>query len=282
MKYLNYKSSESMVLSVNEFEKLDTFISVIMYRNKTLGVDLKFDKLSDDHWQINNVAHDPVETVVDILIKKRESGERELNVNYSSVEYVETTGDLKVDDWVALFNRIVGRAVIYAQSKENACTVVGPNAKPVASIDLLGKSYIVYNTTNTIMNGTKEIKVPGEPFVKLASSISNLDDKIIDSIRPVKRMSTWISFGVRPNQKGNYANERGTRMIPEEKFFEEFGVNVSDTTKMWELIESRKIHPLYQIAPDITMCIQASEKITENILAENAINPKFSKSNLLL
>ena len=71
-------------------------------------------------------------------------------------------------------------------------------------------------------------------------------------------------------------------IIPEEKFFEEFGVNVSDTTKMWELIESRKIHPLYQIAPDITMCIQASEKITENILAENAINPKFSKSNLLL
>ena len=282
MKYLSNKQKETIVLTSKEFEKFSTFIDVMMYKNPILKIELQFNKINDENWIIlNELESNPSnKEVVKMKISNFE-GDRRIDIEYAEINFDEETGAPLTDDWVAMMNRIVGRAIVYAQAQDGAMKIVPSGANPIGSIDLLGKSYIVYHSTKTVVNDGKEIQIPAEPFVKLASGL-NLSDKVIDTIKPIKQMSVWTCFGTRPKQNTSHPTERGVSMIPSDKFPNEFGVNISDTVKMWELIESRKIYPLYQIHPNIEMCISTSGKLTENILAENQINPKFSKSNIIL
>ena len=60
------------------------------------------------------------------------------------------------------------------------------------------------------------------------------------------------------------------------------GVKPTDTMKMWELVESRKILPIYPIGRTMEQCIETSFVLVEQTLAENSINPNFTKTNIIL
>lgn len=282
MKYVSTKVAETVLLNATEMKMLETFIDATMYRNDDLKVNISLQKDSDDHWKIVNFVEDSgLETVVNIAITPREGEGSELALDYSKVEFDITTGQLLREDWGGLFQSIINRCILYATAQNSASTIVEATAKPFASLDLLGKSYIAYHEIHEFPQNGKKVQIPGEPFVKLASSVK-IDEKIIDTIPAIRKSKLWIRFGCRNDGKGNVGVERGNRLIKEEDFEKEFKIRVSDTVDVWNLIEARKLYPVYQMGKDINESIQASAKIIENILAENEINPNFSKSKIIL
>ena len=222
-----------------------------------------------------------------IILNFKESAQNGSSETEGTIMAVDEKLQIPVsDDWHALFSSaILGRiqAITNAEYSVDKSTLFNPKVAPSFSVDILGKSYLIYQKFNTITdNSGKPRQIPAGVYAKLASSVNLTDERMIEKIRPVKRMNdSWVVYGDTPNQK-SHEHGHASRILKNKDMLEEFGLNVAETSKLWDLMEQRKIVPIFTMDVTIDACAARSIEFIETILAENKYNPKFTKSNIIL
>lgn len=281
---LTAKSSvqETNILTKKEFNVVVSMLEQAMYKNEKANINLRFNKIDENHFQVFNDA----EKVADggrIVIEGKISPADEkwgkdcvaLELNFAELNVNPESGEPVTDDWYAAFHSLAKRGFIAATV--GSSTIVPTNA-PTFAFELLNKSYYTYQTLEDFKAPDgKTYKRPGKSFVKLSSSCK-IDEKFIDVINPIPKPKIWMVLG-----KGKVGESARFMNVVDEKDLESvIGVKPTDTMKMWELIESRKILPIYPIGQNMEQCIENSFVLVEQTLAENSINPNFTKTNIIM
>lgn len=285
MKCMNIKSGVTYVFTKDELENFKMLIKTIVYTNTNLKIELKLTE-SDNKIIIHDNGHD--NDVITASWIARE-GKDDYLVTF---DFADTVIDEKLqipttDDWYSLFSSaIIGRltAINEAEASVDKSTVLDPKAvPPMFSVDLLGKSYFIYQKFQEITDPKgKPRKVPAGVYAKLASSVNITDERMIEQIKPVQRMNdSWVCYGDAPKQK-SHEHGHASRILKNKDMLEEYGIKPGDNAAVWDLIEQRRIVPIYVMDVTIDACAARSVQFIENVLAENKYNPKFTKSNLIL
>ena len=285
MKCLKLTSGSRYIFTKDELESLKILMRTIVYSNTNLKIDLKLTETEN-----TIVLHDAGARNEDVMVADWDAREGkddfDIRFTFADVEIDEKLQIPVSDDWHVLFSSaILGRiqAITNAEYSVDKSTLFNPKVAPSFSVDILGKSYLIYQKFNTITdNSGKPRQIPAGVYAKLASSVNLTDERMIEKIRPVKRMNdSWVVYGDTPNQK-SHEHGHASRILKNKDMLEEFGLNVAETSKLWDLMEQRKIVPIFTMDVTIDACAARSIEFIETILAENKYNPKFTKSNIIL
>lgn len=287
MKTVKTRIEETVMVEPIEKEIIFDLASKAMYKNEKFNVDTRFCKIDDNHFQIYNDAVKS-ELGSNMVIEVKFSPATDewgkdnffMHLSYAELEVNVKTGAPIYDDWYAAFHSLIDRANIV--SRIHPSTLI-PSSTPRIAFEVLNRSYYVYNDMEDFKGPDgKMYRRPKEAVVKLSTGI-NIEDKVVDMIKPVPKATMYLVLGSSDNK--DYKSEDSDRFMNfvDEKNLEAYlGVKPTDTVKMWDLIESRKITPIFNMGMNIDEALQNSIILIERVLAENKINPKFSKSNLII
>ena len=273
---------ETNILTKKECNVVVSMLEQAMYKNEKSNVNLRFNKIDENHFQVFNDAEKDGD-ISRIVIEGKISPADEkwgkdcvsLELNFAELVVNPETNEPETDDWYAAFHSLAKRGFVAATV--GSSTVIPTNA-PAFAFELLNKSYYGYQILEDFKAPDgKTYKRPGKSFVKLSSSCK-IDEKFIDVINPIPKAKVWLVLG-----KGKAEESARFMNVVDEKDLESVvGVKPTDTMKMWELVESRKILPIYPIGQTMEQCIESSCVLVEQTLAENSINPNFTKTNIIL
>lgn len=285
MKCTKVATAVSYVFTKEELESLKLLSKTIIYSNTNLKIDLKYIETEN-----SIVIHDAGTRDEDVIVanwkERSETHDFVVDFNFADTIIDEKLQIPVTDDWYSLFNSAVhGRILAIEEAERSAdkSKLVDLKNNPLYSADLLGKSYFIYQKFVDVTDKSgKHHKLPDGVYAKLASSVNLTDERIIEKIRPVQRMNdSWVCYGDAPNQK-SHEHGHASRILKNKDMMEEYGIVAGDNAKVWELIEQRRIVPIYTLDVTIDGCAARSVQFIENILAENKYNPKFTKSNIIL
>ena len=273
---------ETNILTKKECDVVVSMLEQAMYKNEKANVNLRFNKVNENHFQVFNDAEKDGDTSRIVIEGKISPADEKwgkdcvsLELNFAELNVNPETGEPVTDDWYAAFHSLAKRGFVAATV--GSSTVIPTNA-PAVAFELLNKSYYGYQILEDFKGPDgKTYKRPGKSFVKLSSSCK-IDEKFIDVINAIPKAKVWLVLG-----KGKAEESARFMNVVDEKDLESvIGVKPTDIMKMWELVESRKILPIYPIGRTMEQCIETSFVLVEQTLAENSINPNFTKTNIIL
>lgn len=274
--------NETIVVTPNEKELILQLASQAMYQDKKHNTNLRFHLVDENHFQIFNDAEKAGESSKLVIEGKFSPADKAwggsnffLKMNYSELNIDPAKMRPITNDWYSAFHGLIDRANIASQAEGSSLV---PASSPKLAFEILNKSYYVYQDMETFKGADgKTYRRPGKSIIKLTTGVK-VDEKMLDMIQTIPKTNLWLVIGSSEDMEDssfmNFANT--------DELEKRLGVKSTDIAKMWDLIECRKITPIFQIMGNPQEDIRTSMVIVESVLIENQINPKFSKSNLII
>lgn len=282
--------SEVVTVSKRERELMDIFIPTVLYtcnarKFKLVTADRFFDDGKQGFAIVN--AIDPQNPVDVITVKEsniHDDGSIDMEVRTLDVEY-DFHNQLIMDNWPGMWQIIKDRAALANVCEEGVVTVVPAGAVPMVTFDVLNKSYYIFSEMSTIKGRDgKNRSVPKKQYVKLVTEQMKFSEAVAASIQPLKCIGKWVVYGDLNQCPDNCQPGHMISVVDEKDLFKAVGAHPTDYAKLWELIEKRRCYPIYPITPsfDISELIHSSGVFIEQVIAENAKNPNFTKSSIIV